>query len=447
MSEKDALRIVDLLLKYTRNGLSVEEDEELRIWINNHPSLFEELTSENIFEDIGEEYRSKQRILTAIREKISTGSAPEMMIMQKNTQVVKRIAVVSWRAAAIVLILGATVAITLVGVNTHKGKPVQAVVSKDGYKKDLPPGGNKATLTLAGGSIIFLDSIHNGTLTTEEGASISKSDGRLAYKVIREGGPINGRQGLTFNTLTTPRAGQYFLELSDGSKVWLNAASSLKYPVSFNSAERRVELSGEAYFEIAKSFVTGKKKARPFVVDIAPSAGGAKEAQIQVLGTHFNVNAYSDEAQIKTTLLEGSIKLSTAACIANSSRKQSGNGSVTRLSMVLSPGQQGQIDNPIVGESSNNDIQRKIQVINNADTGESVSWKNGMTSFKNDDIKGIMRKISRWYDADIIYQGDIPERIFVGGIPRNSNLSDVLKVLELNNIHFEVEGKKIIVKP
>jgi transmembrane sensor len=271
-------------------------------------------------------------------------------------------------------------------------------------KTDIAPGGNKAVLTLANGSTIILDSAQNGTLSSQGNIKIIKlDDGQLAY----DKSAVSGNTELLYNTISTPKGGQYQLTLSDGSKVWLNAASSLRFPASFSDDERKVELTGEGYFEVAHN------AAKPFIVT-------KNNVEIKVLGTHFNVNAYDDENSMKVTLLEGSVKVSK------------GNEST-----VISPGQQARISN----------LEKKIDVKKNVDLDEVIAWKNGLFQFDQANIKTIMRQIARWYDVDVVFEGKIPEVLFGGKISRDVNVSQVLKVLQEGGIHFRVEGKKIIVTP
>jgi ferric-dicitrate binding protein FerR (iron transport regulator) len=267
---------------------------------------------------------------------------------------------------------------------------------------DASPGGNKAILTLANGKTIVLDTAANGTLARQGNTRVQKlGDGRLAYNALHEK-PVE----IFYNTLATPRGGQYQLALPDGSKVWLNAASSVSYPTVFAGRERKVEIKGEAYFEIAKN------EAMPFVVQV-------NDVQVLVLGTHFNINAYSDEASIKTTLLEGAVKVTKDAATA-----------------LLKPGQQARTSH----------ASSQIQV-KEADTEAAVAWKNGYFSFNQTDLPTVMRQIARWYDVDIVYSGKVPDRRFGGEIPRNINAAQVLKMLEESKVHFTIEGKKIIVLP
>lgn len=265
----------------------------------------------------------------------------------------------------------------------------------------IRPGGNHAVLTMGDGRTIELDSVQNGNIINGN-SQIKKQGAVLVYdgsKTLKEGTVV------TYNTLSTPRGGQYQLILPDGSKVWLNASSSIHFPTAFVGNERNVELTGEAYFEVAKN------REKPFHVNV-------NGMQVEVIGTHFNVNAYVDEGAIKTSLLEGSVKI------------KKGN-----ISGLLKPGQQG-----VLNKNSNN------LEIRSADMNEVIAWKNGLFQFDGANIKAIMREISRWYDVQIEYRGIVPDRRFEGKISRDSQLSDVLRILELSNVKFAVEGKKIIVQ-
>jgi ferric-dicitrate binding protein FerR (iron transport regulator) len=267
---------------------------------------------------------------------------------------------------------------------------------------DLAPGGNKAVLTLADGSKVDLGSIKNGASTIQPGAHVIKESGQLAYQVA---GANSGAIPVSYNTLTTPRGGQYELTLADGTKVWLNAASSLKFPTAFTGSERVVELTGEAYFEVVHN------AKQPFKVKTAGQV-------IQDIGTQFDVNSYADEAAIATTLVEGSVKIFDA-----------------KGATMIKPGQQHLL------KSDGGSL-----VKDDVDLDEVTAWKNGMFQFNNADIKTIMRQISRWYNVDVEYHGQVPSSTYHGRISRNSNASAVLKILELSGIDFTIEGRTIIVK-
>ncbi|HET9280085.1 MAG TPA: FecR family protein, partial [Flavitalea sp.] len=282
-----------------------------------------------------------------------------------------------------------------------KKEIVKGGVNDQRFKDDVAPGGDKAILTLADGSTVVLDDAQNGTLAQQGSSKIIKLDGKLVYDPANK----NSRE-VVYNTITTPNGGQYQLELPDGSLVWLNATSSIHFPTSFVGKERRVEITGEAYFEIAKN------RDMPFIVTV-------NNAEVQVLGTHFNVNAYNDEENVKTTLLEGSVKFVSGDNIN-----------------MLKPGQQSQL--------ANNGL---IKVVNNVDVEEVVAWKNGMFDFENAGIETVMRQLSRWYDVDVEYNGKTDD-LFIAEMRRNIKLSDALKALELTGkVKFDIQGKKIIVMP
>jgi len=295
-------------------------------------------------------------------------------------------------AASLALIIG-------IGLYLNQQQPLPKPAQFQAFKNDIPAGINKAYLTLASGKKLALTNSANGTLAEEAGIKITKSaDGQLVYTVTDQ-----GKKNIAgYNSIETPRGGQYQLNLPDGTKIWINSASSLKYPASFASLkERRVELSGEAYFEVAKD------KIHPFIVK-----SGRQE--IQVLGTHFNVNAYPDEQLIKTTLLEGSVKLN----------KQ----------VVLKPGEQSSL----TGEKF---------TVKEVNVNDAVDWKNGEFVFTNESLTSILKKVSRWYDVEIKYVHtpvNIPT--FTGSVSRSENISGVLKMLEeTSNVRFSIEGKQVSV--
>ncbi|MGN8070140.1 FecR family protein [Mucilaginibacter sp. 22184] len=306
-------------------------------------------------------------------------------------------------AAAIILLLGVCIIIWRGRLSSIPKQPDMEATSS----KKILPGGNKAYLTMANGSVITLNGLKNGTLGTQTGIRINKvKDGVLSYDKQTEG-QKDGAGELAYNTINIPRGGQYQLVLSDGTKVWLNSASSLKYPAAFSGKERKVELAGEAYFEVAKD------RTKPFTV-------GVNGMSVQVLGTHFNINAYSDEKTIETTLLEGSVKLS-------SNGKQA----------FLKPGQQGKFS-----------IQQTAFNISNVDVEDAVAWKNGFFAFNNEDIQTIMKRISRWYDVDVVFPEKFKRKNFGGTVSRFTDVEQVLNSLELTgSVHFKTEGRRITVMP
>lgn len=276
------------------------------------------------------------------------------------------------------------------------------------YANDINPGGNKAILTLANGNQINLNDAKSGALVSESGFEIVKDkDGQISYKVSRSASGTN-----EYNTITTPRGGQFIVTLPDGSKVMLNAGSSMKYPTSFaKSLTRKVELSGEAYFEITKD------AKHPFIV-------ATEQQTVEVLGTHFNVSAYNDETAVKTTLLEGSVKVTPSLRGTKQSPK----------SIILKPNEQSSL--------TKNNIQ-----IKRVDTDEAVAWKSGEFLFRNEPLESIMRKISRWYDVKVVYEDQaLAKELFGGMISRSGKISEVLQVLEITkDVHFKVEGRTVTV--
>ncbi|MDR6783034.1 transmembrane sensor [Pedobacter africanus] len=269
------------------------------------------------------------------------------------------------------------------------------------YANEIKPGGNNAVLVLADGSKIDLNKLGTGEVARQAGIKIVKSaDGQLVYTIIKNS---DANAGGLFNTIKTPIGGQYKVNLPDGSQVWLNAASSLRYPVAFGNDERRVELTGEAYFEVAKD------KARPFRVL-------SSQQTVEVLGTHFNINSYADEGNTRTTLLEGRVKVFTA---------------VNKKNVILNPGQQSQVDTYNIS-------------VKDVDASEAAAWKEGYFVFNAESIPSAMRKLARWYDLEISYEGNINDKDLAGSVSRFKNVSEVLKTLELTDmVHFEIDGRKI----
>jgi transmembrane sensor len=265
---------------------------------------------------------------------------------------------------------------------------------------DIKPGGNKAILILADGKQVVLTDAKNGRIAQQGSATINKNaEGLVAYNT-----GTSSSSAPVYNTMLTPRGGQYHLILADGTNVWLNAASSIKYPTAFTGADRTVEITGEAYFEVAHN------KAKPFKVK---SSGQT----VTVLGTHFDVNAYNDEQAVKTTLLEGSVKVNTASA-----------------ETIIKPGEQAIL------------AQNKLNVTA-TDTEDAIAWKNGMFRFNEENLESIMRKVSRWYNVDIEYADeDIKDIPLTGIITHFNNVSKVLRMLELTHkVHFKIQGNKIIV--
>lgn len=374
--------ILELLQKYQNGTLSNEDKDKLDAWYLNRASKSNVHLNEYELEESYEYLKSK-------------------LPLQQETKVISiwpRIAV----AASIVVMLGTGI--------FYFTKPKEQVIQVAAKPKEIAPGGTRGILTLSNGKQIVLSAISEKDTIAREGedkeVTIKMSaDGVITY-IINPDADTSKNDADAYNTLSTPTGGQYNIVLADGTKVFLNAVSSIKYPTQFNGDQRVVELEGEAYFEVAKN------KNQPFIVK-----SGSQD--IKVLGTHFNVHAYDNEPAIKTTLLEGSVAVS-----------------YKNQKTILKPGQQSN-----VSDNSNKISVREV------DTEAAIAWKNGRFKFDNADLKSVMKQLERWYGIKVEYRGDVSDVRFNGGTFRNKNLSEVLKVLELSNIKFKVEGKTIIVYP
>lgn len=288
---------------------------------------------------------------------------------------------------------------------------------------DVKPGGNNAVLTLANGRKIVLNNAVTGKIAEEAGITIEKSaDGQLVYALSAGTRGSNKTGG--YNIVETPRGGQYQVHLPDGTKVWLNAVSSLKFPSTFQGNSKRVvELSGEGYFEVAKMLVDTKREKEmhkvPFIVRTS-------NQEISVLGTHFNISDYADEVAYKTTLVEGAVSVK---------KREGTGGDASAEEVVLKPGQQALLTSGRLN-------------VKNVDAAAEVAWKNGYFVFKDEPMGSIMRKIARWYNVEIVFSGDMESRHFEGSISRFKNVSEVLRKFELTgDIHFKIEERRITVMP
>lgn len=383
-----------LLNCYIQNNSTEEEREELMALLQQPENeAIAQVLIDRVIENTGPEMQMSVPVASSILQNILQKDKDYVAVRNK-----KKIFSLWMRIAATVIFLSAGATYWVFNKKNNTREKI-AVASKK--ISPVLPGGNRAFLTTSDGSTVILDSTQNGTITQEVTAKINKHGGVLIY----EHAATKPGARIAYNTLSTPRGGQYEIVLPDGSKVWLNAASSLHFPTRFAGSERVVELTGEAYFEVAKN------SQRPFRVSVG-------DMRINVLGTHFNINAYTDENAIKTSLLEGSVKITQG-----------------KASDVLKPGQQAVL----------NKNEDKV-IIRNADVNEVIAWKNGLFQFEGADIATIMRQIARWYNMEIIYKGKQSGRRFEGKISRNAHLQEVLQILELSNVKFEVEDRKIIVQ-
>lgn len=389
----------ELLYRYVHNECTAEEAEQLLHWLSS-----DDITPDQkkTITDLLHTSPAQGNLTEAHLQQILDRNAVEILNrIETPVQPISSSSSFRWLRVSAAVILVATIGIVAYRwMNKSTNIDRQTALRQNPPKKNITPGGNKAVLTLGNGTQVILDEAKNGNVASQGNTTIIKIDGKLAYE---KKGAANE---VMYNTITTPRGGQYQLELADGSKIWLNASSSLRFPTAFPGKERMVELTGEGYFEVAKN------TAQPFYVKV-------NNMQVEVLGTHFNIMAYADESAVNTTLLEGSVKIRT--------------GNTTSL---LKPGQQARLQ------------QENIKIKEDVDVEEVVAWKNGFFQFdRNTNIQQVMRQISRWYDVDINYDGAVPKRSFGGKISRESNLSEVLKVLEVSKIHFKLEGKKLSVMP
>lgn len=374
----DKIRLEDLAHKYLMGTLSREEQQEFDYWFNTTNE--EPIPVPDVLAEDKETHRLA--ILKKIRKELDM-EAPRKITLWRNIAA----------AVAVVFVVGLT---ALFYLKQHQ-RPEPG--GSDLLASDIAPGKNAATLTLADGKKIALSALKNGELLAQAGVEIEKTaDGQLIYKQKNAGTTVK----TDYNTLTTSRGEQYQVSLPDGSSVWLNAASSVKFPLSFGALkERRVYVTGEAYFEVSKD------KLKPFRVV-------SDQQVVTVYGTHFNINSYGDEAAVKTTLLEGSVDV---------------NG------ILLKPNQQG-----VLAGGKINVIPVRVENV--------VAWKNGYFRFSSESLESIMRKVSRWYDVEVEFQNPSLKKVEFGGVmTRYATISKVLEMLELTEeASFELKGKTIIVK-
>lgn len=391
VSDKASIEQVNTLFEYIKNAAN--DDENILFFrkaVNNLSQSF---------------YKTDDEVVHSILDTIIASDKDLKGALDKNNLVVsaRRIPLLrkwSWAAASVLLLLG------IGGYFLLADKENQPAVAVHPPADIAAPAGNRATITLADGTQIFLDSAGQGQLAQQGAIKVVKlANGRIAYQPL--GAESNESDyAVTYNTLSNPRGSKVIdMRLSDGSHVWLNAGSAITYPVAFTGDSRRVELEGEGYFEVARD------TKRKFVVTTG-------SVNTEVLGTHFNINAFKDDDQnVKITLLEGAVKVN--------------HGQATGL---LEPGQQALVND-------------EIQIDANVDVAMVMAWKNGYFQFDKASLQSVMKQLSRWYDVEIVYEGYNRPRTFAGEMERSLSLSGVLKILEKNKVHFRIEGKKLIVIP
>ena len=390
-------RIKQLLKIYTQNRATLEEEQELFKIIEIGK---DEAIIKKHIKKLHCEYKSNDHVPATDWERLY-----KQIIEEKNNRttdpIVRNISWARWVAAAIILLLGTGYYFFKTN-KEHKEQKQLAEIGQTKAKDIAPPNTVNAVLTLANGQTVILDTTSSGTVALQGAVNVVKlADGQIAYR--------GTSKEIQYNTLNNPRGSKVIsLLLADGSKVWLNAASSLKYPTSFTGSERKVEITGEAYFEVAHN------PAMPFMV----SKGGTN---IKVLGTHFNVNAYDDERSLNVTLLEGSVSV-----MANHSTQPK----------VIEPGAQARVDK-----------NGYIQLDNSVDLNEVMAWKNGLFSFKAADIESIMRQVSRWYNVEVVFKTPITEK-FYAEVSKSTNVSSLLEMLQATKaVQFKIEGNAIVVEP
>lgn len=389
----------DLIIKYMQGTVTAAEkrelDQLLEQFSNEELALILEPVAESTKKDPAYKAEDWETTMQFILQHPAEDQAPARIV---------RLA--SWKkivaAASILIILGSALYLLLQRSPEKSEDTITATAPQEQrFKNDVAPGTDKAVLIMADGREVILEGKGNETLTEKNGSRIRNTEGILSYE---DGKTKSGE--VVYHTLQIPRKGEYELILADGSTVKLNAESSIYYPTAFPGSERKVQVTGEAYFEIAKN------AAKPFIVSV-------KGMDIKVLGTHFNINAYENETSIRTTLLEGNIEVT--------------NGIKT---VSVKPNQQVQLKK-----------DGAMVVTDDVNIMETVAWTSGFFQFNNSDIETVMRQVTRWYDVEVSFKGNISQR-FNGRIPRTVQVSDIFKILESTGwVHFMIDGNKVSVMP
>ncbi|MGF6929090.1 transmembrane sensor [Chitinophaga sp. W2I13] len=400
-SLNDPFIIAALISRSQQGTLTADEQDQLDAWIaasDENRQLWMELNNTDI----------QQQNVRAMARFDETAAMERFLSNKPAKSNVRRMQFLrTWKWAAAVLVLG-------LGISTYflltPGAQNADPFGRKSALHDIPPGKNGAILTLADGTQLVLDSLGEGKIATQNGTQISLSNNELKYDASA------ATDGVAHNTITTPKGRQYHVTLPDGTEVWLNAESSIQYPVAFKAGERRVKISGEIYFEVAS------KSWQPFVVETG-------QMKLEVLGTSFNVNTYDDEKTIRTTLLTGAVKITPLAGDKHTTPPQ-----------VLVPGQTGVLSKPDASEGVT------LTVTETPDAGNVIAWKNGLFNFDGMDLYSVMRQLERWYNIDVQYVGKPDNVIFKGKMHRNTNLSNVLEVLETMDVNFELKGNILYVR-
>ena len=384
-------QIADLISKLLKGDITEAEDLYLQKWVNEHPenrTFFKKFVDSTYLENQQNTFRaidSNQAWNKLYRRIYKT---PESRPLYPGIL----------KYAAILIPVLITFGLLFYLSDEEKGETEKKSV-QSARTNDIKPGSKRAILTLSNGESVVLDSGVRRNIDEDNGTFINNNNDILSYNTSKHSqtGKID-----FFNTVLIPAGGEYRLILADGTKVWMNSKSELRYPIEFNGTERKVYLKGEAYFEVAKN------ASMPFIVK-------TDKAEVKVLGTHFNVSAYTDD-ETKATLIEGVVKVKGVKGAA-----------------VLRPGEQAVISNS------------QFKVRDDFDAEGEIAWKNGLFNFKDAGIEEIMRNAARWYDIEVKYVGDIPTTELSGRMSRNVNLSGLIKILEFEGIKFRIEGRKVTV--
>ena len=388
--------ITYLLRQYFQDRATDLEQDKLAIALD--ANLYEEQVKQ-VMDEVWYEHKSTREIFTAEKSRAMFTKIVKSRQIQGAIHSATR---PKWYYAAAAVVLIAVCSALLYQFNNNQNNQSN-IVRSTSIGNDVKPGGNRASLILADKSIIQLDNLDNGLLAEQGFTKVVKlQSGHLQYIPA----PVIPAENI-YNEVRTPRGGQYQVTLPDGSNVWLNSASSIRYPVAFSGDVRKVELSGEGYFDVSKN------SSMPFIVSVAG------KGEIKVLGTKFNINAYIDESLVNATLLEGRIEVT---------------GERSHDSKIMAPGEQVQF--LPAGELV---VQKDI------DIDQVIAWKNGLFNFSNANLLVVLKQISRWYDVDVIFQGSIPDRVFEGELQRDLQLSQVLRILERNDVHFRLEDNKLVI--
>ncbi|AEV98194.1 hypothetical protein A4D02_35190 [Niastella koreensis] len=403
----------------------------------------------------GRDEEVKARINTLLQQPAQTPMPPETAagvlaaIMAadsaSNTPVVGLHRSGNWRlyaacAAMVILVLGAGYFWFQSSGFSHKEQQQEKLADKT--VNDVQPGGNKAILTLADGTVIDLDKSNNGTIATQGKTAVRKNiDGELEYRDANSPLTTDYSQNNSpaFNTVSTPNGGQYQVVLPDGSRVWLNAASSIRFPASF-TGERKITMTGEAYFEVAHN------EKMPFIINV-----NDKE-EVTVLGTHFNINAYGNERAIYTTLLQGSVKVGRRPTSLRQLADTAGDAEMKEQSVVLKPGEQAiAIASPLTTEPADSRHPDKVgnsplTINHSPNLDQTLAWKNGLFNLAGADLKDFMHQVERWYDVTVQYEGAVPNMVFQGKLNRGVPLSDIIDYLKNLGVSCELSGKVLHVK-